>query len=518
MWWIYWKPGDQMNNLMEWMKVHVRDGNLPEPSTDITAKKPRNTRQRPAQTEPEPTHVEAEPGKDLQLARDGELLPLRLNDTPVVGALMQNPTEDNVALAFSERNIGKYIYMFGRDSWFQWDRRRWNEDRLRTVYEELRSLARAYNPEGKVTPAKHSFVNGCLNFAKSDPSFSRLADDFDNDNYLFNCPDGTYNLLTDKCHDHNPDDHITMMAAVSPTSQGGVLFLKFLDEVFDGDKELIDWVQTALGSCLSGAIEDHWLMFWIGGGRNGKNTLGDLVLMVLGEYAKVIPSDTLMSKKNAEHKTEIVNLKGCRLAVASETEEGDFWAESKLKQLTGDAELSGRFMHKDFIHFKRTHKHLIYGNHRPQLRSLDKAMRSRLKVVPFNVSFAGREDATLPQKLWNEAGFVLNWLMEGHRTWLNQGRILGDCKAVRDEIEDYFSMQLTVENWIAENCDRTDEDRPNCGWLKTSDLYANFGDWCKDGGAGVPSVNRFGEKLKSLGFKRVKSNGNRYVGIALKYQ
>lgn len=441
----------------------------------------------------------------------------RLDDAPVVGALMQNPTEDNVALAFGERHRKEYIFMHGRDAWFIWDGTRWKEDKLCTVREEMRSLARAYNIKGNATAAKNSFINGCLSLSQSDPYFARLADDFDNNNFLLNCPDGTWNLLTGQRQDHNPDDHITLMTAVSPCNEGGALFLKFLDEVFDGDQELINFMQVALGSCLSGAIEDHWLMFWIGNGRNGKNTLGDLIVMLLGEYAKVIPSDTLMSKKNSEHKTEIVNLKGCRLAVASETEEGDFWAESKLKSLTGDALLSGRFMRKDFIHFKRTHKHLIYGNHRPQVRSLDKAMRSRLKVVPFNVSFAGREDATLPEKLWNEAGFVLHWLMAGHRIWINQGRILGDCKAIRDEVDDYFSMQLTVENWIDENCFIIkDDDRPKYQWHKTSELYGNFSDWCKDGGAGVPSINRFGEKLRSLGYRRITSNGKRYVGISLK--
>ncbi|MCF6225768.1 MAG: phage/plasmid primase, P4 family [Xanthomonadales bacterium] len=445
------------------------------------------------------------------------LITSRLTDSPVVGALMQKPTEDSVTLAFAEKYKNEYIYLHGRGKWFLWDGNRWQVDKRGEVFESFRNLARAYNTTGNASAAKHSFIRGCSKIAESDPRLARLASDFDGDNYLLNCPDGTYNLLTGDKHEHNPADNITLMTTVSPSIKGDPLFLRFLDEVFDGDNELIDWLQIALGACLSGAIEDHWIMFWIGSGRNGKNTLGDLVMRVLGDYAKAIPADTLMSKRNSEHKTEIVNLKGCRLAVASETEEGDFWAESKLKSLTGDAMLSGRYMRSDFIHFRRTHKHLIYGNHRPQLRSLDQAMRSRLKVVPFNVSFVGREDARLPEKLWNESGFVLHWLIDGHLKWIEQGRKVGTCKAINDEVTEYFSMQMTVDNWISERClEIVDDGRPIYQWHKASELYESFKNWCQDGGVGVPSMTRFGEKLKSLGHEKGVSSGIRYIGLLLK--
>jgi len=454
----------------------------------------------------------------------------RLNDTPIVGALMQNPTEDNVALAYRERHVGEFIYIHGRGKWFQWDGKRWSEDQLHASSEAVRKLARAYNVKGGAAAAKHGFVRGCLGFAQSDPAFARLASAFDNDNYLLNCPDGTWNLVTGKRRDHNPDDNITLITATSPSNEHGGVFQKFLSEIFENNQDLIDWLQVALGACLSGAIEDHWILFWlsgaiedhwilfwIGAGRNGKNTLGDLIAHILGEYAKAIPSDTLMSKKNAEHKTEIANLQGCRLAVASETEEGDFWAESKLKSLTGDAMLSGRYMRQDFIHFQRTHKHLIYGNHRPQLRSLDKAMRSRLKVVPFNVSFDGREDAMLPKKLLSESGYVLHWLMEGHKQWIKQGRKVGTCEAITHETADYFAMQATIESWIDENCTIVPIDgRPACEWAKVKDLYSNFKTWCAEANIGTPSLTRFGEKMKRLGFEKVKSDGYRYKGVELK--
>ena len=153
-----------------------------------------------------------------------------------------------------------------------------------------------------------------------------------------------------------------------------------MGEITDGDRELELFIQSALGACLSGATEDHWLLFFTGGGRNGKNTLGDAVQRVLGDYATTVPSETLMAR-HQEHKTEMMNLKGRRLVTSSEVEDGAFWAESKINSVTGDAILSGRYMRQDYVEFPRTHKHLIYGNSRPQLRNITQALRSRLKIV-----------------------------------------------------------------------------------------------------------------------------------------
>jgi len=445
-----------------------------------------------------------------------DLVNQRLTDGPLVGALMQKPTEDNVALAFAENCRGDYVYLHGHGKWFHWGGRRFCCDITGTVRETVRQLARAHNVEGNPAPAKNAFITGVLGVCMTDPTFRRDAADFDGENYLLNCPDATYNLRDMTRHEHDPKDHITLMTAVPPNPKGGERFLKFLQEIFDGDQELIDWVQMALGACLSGAIEDHWLMFWTGGGRNGKNTLGDLVLAILGDYAKAVPAETLMSRKNQEHKTEIMNLKGVRLAVASEIEESDFWSESKLKSLTGDAVLSGRFMRQDFVHFERTHKHLIYGNHRPQLRNVDAALRSRLKIVPFNVSFIGREDAELPAKLWTEAEYVLHWLIEGHKEWMQSGRKIGTCPALEAEADDYFSMQATVETWLEERCRQVTDERSNYEWVQANRLYKDYKDWCEEMGIGARSQPRFGERLQAIGFERVKSNGYRYVGLELR--
>lgn len=440
----------------------------------------------------------------------------RMEDPPVVCALMAKPTEDNVALAFAMKYEGHYIYLHGRGSWFKWDGKRWAIDKLGEVRRDIRDLARVYNSDQQAAPAKSSFVKGVESFLKAANEFSRALADFDKCNYLFNCSDATYDLKTGEKKKHSPDDCLTYLAGATPLHVGGECFLKFLGEITLQDKELERFLQRALGSCLSGAIEEHWLMFWTGGGRNGKNTLGDLVLHVMGDYARGIPSSTLMASKNPAHAAQLMTMKGMRLVTSGEIEEGSFWAEAKIKELTGDTELTGQYMRQNWETFPRTHKHLIYGNHRPMLKNTDIGIRSRLKIVPFRACFLGRENMELPAVLRGESSFVLQWLMEGHKMWLAKGKRIGTCEAIEIETKDYFESQPTVELWIAQNCSVEEvRGQPHSYWGKAKPLYDDYLEWKQGRGENPQTMGRFTERL-SMQYKKVKSNGNRFVGLKLK--
>jgi putative DNA primase/helicase len=440
----------------------------------------------------------------------------RMADGPTVSALMAHPTEDNVALAFAEKYRGKYVYMHGSGNWYEWDGARWATDRTQSVYETIRDLARAHNTDGKAGPARSAFVKGVAAHLMHDRRFARHLEDFDKDTYLLNCLDGTYNLHTMTRCEHDPEDCITYVTGASPTEKDGALFRKFLKEITQGDKSLGDFLQIALGACLSGAVEEHWFMFWTGKGRNGKNTLGDRVLKVMGDYARVIPSATLLSQRGQAHATEIMSLKGMRLVVSSEVEEGSHWAETKVKELTGDEFLSGRLMRQDWVFFRRTHKHLVYGNYRPQLRNVDIGIRSRLKIVPFKASFAGREDADLPAKLDAESGYILWWLMQGHQRWTDGGKTIGTCPAVEAETHDYYESQSTVDTWIEECCVvRDPEAHPLRYWAKASEAYNSYRLWKEARGEHPSSQTRFSEQLGQR-FTKKRGDGIRFSGLRLK--
>ena len=260
-------------------------------------------------------------------------------------------------------------------------------------------------------------------------------------------------------------------------------------------------------------------MFWFGPGRNGKNTLGDLVGEILGDFAKQVPVQTLMADEHgSRHPTEIANLRGLRLAISSEIGEGEHWNEVRVKELTGDTTLSARLMRQDFFEFRRTHKHLVYGNHRPLLRIVDPAMAARLHIVPFDATFTaelGNLDPQMPQKLRAEAPAILAWLVEGHMKWREDGT-LKRCERVEHSTNEYLESQSTLDQWIDDRCVKlADDGRSGRGWPKASDLYADFAAWKRDRGEHPLSQTRWGEWVERR-FRRVSADGKRYVGIHLR--
>lgn len=434
----------------------------------------------------------------------------------IIDALLQHPTQDNVALVFRRQFEGQLLYAYSHGRWFEWDGTRWAREETDKAFNYAREIARRMNTEGKSSLGSASFCKGVEQFARADRAFAVGGTEFDPDNYLLNTPAGTFDLRTNTMRPHDQRDHITKTTAVSPAETGGERFQRFLHEVTGGDVSLARFLQVSLGACLSGAVESHWMLFWTGAGRNGKNTLGDLVVYILGDYAKKIPSGTLMAKSYEAHPTEIANLQGARLAVSSEVADGDHWNEARINELTGDETLSARFMRGDFFDFRRTHKHLIFGNHRPQLRTTTDALKSRIKIVPFRQSFKGREDPTLPARLREEAGFVLYWLLQGHAAWIASGRKLPHCAVVEEESEDYFASQSTVEAWVSERIITTPHDgRSARQWPRAGDLFHDYQSWKQARGEQPVSLTRWGETM-AKSFKKSTANGIRYVGAILK--
>ena len=436
--------------------------------------------------------------------------------TPIERTLANVGTQDAVALIFAEKMKGKMLYDRTRNTWLEYDGTRWRLDKLGKAHNLIRDIARELNRENKASMGAASFCDGVGRHLQSAPEFARTSDQFDQDNYLLNTPAGTFDLGTSEMRSHNPGDMLTLCTGVAPDHRGAETFHRFISEITMNDSYLMHFHQVALGACLSGAVEGHWMLFWTGGGRNGKNTLGDLVQDAMGDYARKVPSSTLMAKSFESHPTEIANLQGIRLATSSEINDGDHWDEARINEVTGDAILSARFMRGDHFEFRRTHKHLIYGNYKPQLRSVSDGIRSRLKIVPFNASFKGREDPDLPKILREHLGYALAWLLEeGHRKWLVYSKQLPYCPAVEAESASYFENQSTPQLWLAERTERIEsDDRPAIQLPKVTDLYRDYKQWKEARGERAMSKTRWQETMR--GCEKVRTTqGIHYRGFRL---
>jgi putative DNA primase/helicase len=169
---------------------------------------------------------------------------------------------------------------------------------------------------------------------------------------------------------------------------------EFLIQIAAGDEKLAAYLQRVAGYCLSSSIREHALFFLYGCGANGKSVSVNTLMHVLGTYAFMAPVEMLMMTKNEQHPTDTASLRGNRLVVASETEQGRRWAEAKIKTLTGGDRIRARLMRQDSFEFTPQFKLMIAGNHKPRLRSVDEAIRRRLHLVPFTVTIPVKDRDT----------------------------------------------------------------------------------------------------------------------------
>ena len=64
-------------------------------------------------------------------------------------------------------------------------------------------------------------------------------------------------------------------------------------------------------------------------------------------------------------------------------------------------------------------------------------MGRRVKVVPFNFTTT-IEDPDLPEKLRDEGGYILWWLIQGHVKWIEMDKTYPECDLVTDSTRAYI--------------------------------------------------------------------------------
>ena len=337
-----------------------------------------------------------------------------------------------------------------------------------------------------------------IDLAKSEPGIGIVPDDLDADPWAFNCLNGTLDLRTGELRDHDPADLITKRAPVvyKPDAEAS-RFDKFLREIFDSDDDLIGFMQRFFGLCLTGDISEQVLPICYGEGANGKSTLLETVSAVLGDYACDAAPDLLTVKRHSEHPTQLADLFGRRLVIASETEESRRLRVQLVKRLTGDRTVKARLMRQDYFEFPRTFKVVMVTNNKPVIRETSHAIWRRIRLVPFNVIIADEDqDKDLPRKLWAERAGILRWLVRGCLAWQQDGT-LGSAPEIETATRQYRDEQDMLGPFLEDRC-TTGPDV----WVSRSAIWTAYTEWAKASGERYP-LDRVGfyERIRARGIQ-----------------
>lgn len=313
-----------------------------------------------------------------------------------------------------------------------------------------------------------------------------------------------------------PADCITKSLGVSDVGDArkATRWLSFLDQVFEGDTELIGWIHRWCGYTLTGSTSEQILVFCFGLGANGKSVLGELLRWIVGDYARAIPVETLCeSRRQAGGASpDLADLAGARLAMSSETEDGQALAESLIKSLTAGDAISARPLYGKPFTFQPQFKLLMLGNHRPIVRGTDHGIWRRIRLVPFNRTFSADErDPHLIDTLKAEGPHILAWMVQGCIEWQRRG--LSDVpRVVAAETSSYQGEQDLIGQWLADETTRDPASETT-----SKELYASYRQWAIEAGLKVASSVALGRRMGERGFGKYRSNGvTKWQGLAIR--
>lgn len=424
-------------------------------------------------------------------------------------------SDDALAGRFASEQKDNLRYVRQWDQWLLWDESHWKDDVVQETSRRVQDFCHAAALHcGKLAEARRIRSARTREAVQREASVKQplvaTAEMWDADPWLLSTPHGVVDLHSGQPRPANRTDYCTKKVATTSSGKRPARWLQFLREVTGNDKSLQAYLQRMAGYCLTGSTREHAMFFLYGTGANGKSVFVNTLQGVLGNYAKVAAMDMFMAAHNPQHSTDLAGLRGARLVIASETEDGSRWAESKIKAITGGEPISARFMRQDFFEYTPQFKLLISGNHRPRLRNVDEAMRRRMHLIPFSVTIPRAErDPKLGEDLKQEWPGVLQWAIDGCLSWQRDG--LNPPMAVSEATKEYLEEQDVIGQWLDEATekDRNARTAPN-------ELYQAYRRWAEGRGEYVCAQKEFSQKLAERDITSKKSNGIRYVALRLK--
>ena len=358
------------------------------------------------------------------------------------------------------------------------------------------------------------YIISALQAAK--PMLLKDIKDFDSHEFLLNTPEGTYDLrlgMSGKLQ-HSTENFITKVTAVSPGDENEQMWKDSLGAFFCGDVELMEYVQQIVGLAAIGKVYQEFLIIAHGEGSNGKSTFWNAISRVLGNYSGSLSADSLTVGCKRNVKPEMAELKGKRLVIAAELEEGMRLNTSVVKQLCSTDEVSAEKKYRDPFKYVPTHTLVLYTNHLPKVGANDAGTWRRLIVIPFDAKIHGTSDIKnyADYLVEHAGGAILKWIIDGAKKAIDNRFHFDTPAAVRLAVSHYRESNDWLSMFIEECCETGQEFVQ-----KSGEFYQEYRAYCIRCGEYTRSTADFYTSLELAGYKRHRKTTGVFIhGIRLK--
>lgn len=422
-------------------------------------------------------------------------------------------------LAIAQQDQLLHVHGLG---WHHWDGTRWAEDKGEVhAKRAVIDLLKAEWPNAITDPALRkeierantsAGINGILDIAKVLDGIACQVAELDADPWLLNCSNGTLNLRTRQLLDHNPQHRITKItrAAYHPKTRSDEWNM-FLERVLP-DPEVRAYLARFTGVALIGEVLEQSFTIGTGEGANGKGTFYEAVLNTLGDYGHTMDPEVLIANRHADGnapKPALVELRGRRLVVTSETEKEVQLANALMKRLTGGDPITARALRRDPITFDPSHSLLMLTNHLPKVPGNDPATWRRIRVIPFDVTIPEADrDPQLGARLRDATDAILTWAVAGLADYQQGG--MAPPEAVRVATADYQKRSDALTRFLEERCQRNRYSQ-----TLVAGVWKAWEQWARDDGSGEMSKRELLDELAKRKFPTKAGNYNQKYVVGL---
>jgi putative DNA primase/helicase len=375
------------------------------------------------------------------------------------------------------------------------------EDDREIQKQKLKNVQHAYSSRGKEAMIRESTHIAPLPVSNND---------FDKGKKYLNTLSGVVDLSNEAVLEPNKEFLMSKTTNTTISENSPVLWMKFLNEIFNNDAEMIKFIQKSVGYTLTGSTKEQCMFICYGDGANGKSVFLDVVASMLGDYAVNAQVETVMSHKGAQAaSSDLARLKGARMVTTSEPNEGSKFNEGLVKQLTGGDKITARFLYGKEFEYKPEFKLWLATNYKPVIRGTDMGIWRRIRLIPFEVQIPReKQDKDLTLKLQKELPAILRWAIQGAALWVKEG--LQTPKMLDEAIKDYKNEMDIISSFIEDNCQSV------IGWeTSASEVYLVYAEWARKGNEYLMSLTRFGKEMSKRFERKRKGQGMVYVNLRL---